>query len=176
MRRCIFLSILFVQTISCRLVIGMEDGTLAAEDSEKLVSSDALGSDAIESSVDGGFADADVSDTDTKPVITPGMIVSTPGSIACRDVNCDAPKNMCCIAGDAGTCSTTCSVGGYVFCDEAADCSPGYSCCDACEGRTVCRQPSWGCGLMNQYCRTNAECPSGKCGHVANGQGVCVVP
>lgn len=125
----------------------------------------------IDTGVDTAADDA-VEDTKLPPPLEAGL-VTTPGHISCGVETCNVPQSMCCLLDSGPTCATSCDKFFHV-CDEAADCptsSRTQVCCDF-DGFSVCATES--CAAKNQFCRTDAECPSKRCGIIDKGQGVCV--
>jgi hypothetical protein len=138
------------------------------------------GADAGSPAEDGAPADGSSTDTgDTGPGnpacdVPTGGLPCDPGNVTCSGAgsSCAISTSYCCenLAGSTGTCSqsgSSCSQSDSLECDETADCNGGV-CCMAISvgllGTTVTAtcKPSCSNGEF-ELCRSNTECPSGKC-------------
>jgi hypothetical protein len=136
--------------------------------------------------------DASAGDTDASCQPPEGGLFCDPGKVACGDAGlCDVPTQECCQNTTNACIAAGGSCGGTpIECNEAADCPAGKICCIASSSTTAssaavtCQTPvNGGCPAAvvasAQICRSNKECPSGKCSFwscAGNTIEACTVP
>jgi hypothetical protein len=104
-----------------------------------------------------------------------GAPACTPGHVECsQTTSCPTPA-VCCAKTSGGECASSagdCHGGTVLACEEAGDCPQGQACCGSLSqsgAETTCKAlvggmcPAVNMGISVQVCRSDNECPSGKC-------------
>ena len=124
-------------------------------------------------------ADADIPDADVPDVqeAGPAVPISDPLAVGCGASSCNTSPDvheLCCLAGETCVKSLSQCLGvDYAMCDEAADCTAGWTCCGPTPSvgpnkkfNSRCFFGDAGVCEFNggvQLCKTEAECHGAPC-------------